>query len=228
MDYDATLPKPPGAKAAFHCGVWSLPAAILCFPVAILLGIFAIVNHAKAKRAAQGQPEAYQAPGSGGLVMGIVGLCLSGFAPFYIGIVSAIAIPALLSQRGRARDKAAIQNLSSTAGDLVGKCDELASQGRTPAEVKAELESFLRAHHAGEKNPWNPQAPAYAATVTLAEGVEAPAAADALAAMPSTLGQCAFAYQAPTPGHAGWVGGWVELSNPVNQSKHFVKVIALE
>ena len=41
-----------------------------------------------------------------------------------IGIISAIAIPALLSQRARARDKSAIQNAVSRVGDLVGQWDK--------------------------------------------------------------------------------------------------------
>ena len=40
-----------------------------------------------------------------------------------IGIISAIAIPALLSQRARARDKASISNLDGRIGDLVGQWD---------------------------------------------------------------------------------------------------------
>jgi prepilin-type N-terminal cleavage/methylation domain-containing protein len=42
-----------------------------------------------------------------------------------IGIISAIAIPALLSQRARARDKASIENMVGAVNDLVGQYDKL-------------------------------------------------------------------------------------------------------
>ena len=41
-----------------------------------------------------------------------------------IGIISAIAIPALLSQRARARDKGGISNMVSMIDDGVGQYDK--------------------------------------------------------------------------------------------------------
>ena len=49
-----------------------------------------------------------------------------------IGIISAIAIPALLGQRARARDKACQDNVSSVVADLIGSYDKVKESGTTP------------------------------------------------------------------------------------------------
>ena len=51
-----------------------------------------------------------------------------------IGIISAIAIPALLGQRARARDKAAQDNVSSVVADLIGSYDKVKEGGTTPCQ----------------------------------------------------------------------------------------------
>jgi prepilin-type N-terminal cleavage/methylation domain-containing protein len=83
-----------------------------------------------------------------------------------IGIISAIAIPALLGQRARARDKSAQENASGVVGDLVAAYDKakeegaatnttalfqgvcLVGTGMTP--VVPQVPQMLDA-----KNPWN-------------------------------------------------------------------------
>ncbi len=94
----------PGAKAAFQLGLWSVLLNVLCgcFPVAIPLGIAAIVKHGKAERAAWAEPQRYETPTSTGKVLGIVGLCLTVVAFMVVGIISAIAMPAMLGQREKA------------------------------------------------------------------------------------------------------------------------------
>ena len=49
-----------------------------------------------------------------------------------IGIISAIAIPALLGQRARARDKSAVSNADSVIADLISQWD-LQKEAGTPA-----------------------------------------------------------------------------------------------
>ncbi len=97
----------PGARAAFHCGLWSLLSVFLCFPVALGLAVAAIVQNQKAHRLARENPGAYRKPGSGGLVMAIIALAILPLLAV-LGIVSAIAIPAFLGQRERARAKGAV------------------------------------------------------------------------------------------------------------------------
>ena len=50
-----------------------------------------------------------------------------------IGIISAIAIPALLGQRARARDKSARGNADSVIADLIASYDKVKDTGTTPA-----------------------------------------------------------------------------------------------
>lgn len=100
----------PGAKAGRVCGILAIVLALTCvgIPVAIILGIVALVKTSKAKNLARKYPESYELPSSAGFVLGIVGLCLPIVMLPFAGIVSAIAIPALLSQRAHARDKVLI------------------------------------------------------------------------------------------------------------------------
>ncbi|MDE3245614.1 MAG: hypothetical protein KGN80_05965 [Acidobacteriota bacterium] len=98
----------PGAKTGRICGILAIVLALTCvgIPIAIILGIVAIVKTSKARSLARNYPDSYEIPSSAGLILGIVGLCLPIVMLPVAGIASAIAIPALLSQRARARDHA--------------------------------------------------------------------------------------------------------------------------
>lgn len=97
----------PGAKGAKVCGILSIVFALTCLgiPVAIVLGIVALVQQGKAKRAVQAQPGRFAPVPATGLVTGIIGLVLPVVLLPFVGIVSAIAVPALLGQREMARAK---------------------------------------------------------------------------------------------------------------------------
>lgn len=97
------LPEAPGAKAARTCGLLSILFAVTCagIPVAIVLGIVALVQHAKAKRQASEFPQDYRPPTASGFVMGLVGLVLPMLLLPFLGIMAAIAAPAYLGYRGR-------------------------------------------------------------------------------------------------------------------------------
>ncbi len=72
-----------------------------------------------------------------------------------IGIISAIAIPALLGQRSRARDKAATQNMTGVVGDLVGAWDKAKEAGGSSTSCKTAMETVLsQLNLKGNKNPW--------------------------------------------------------------------------
>lgn len=132
--------------------------------MAIPLGIAAILKHGKAERAAQAEPHRYAAPVSTGKALGIVGLCLTLFAFVWMGIVSTIAVPALLGQREKARAREVQSHVAEAAGESARVADELlAKDGRRAdpeqvvAEVLAEPQMGLpRAH-----NPYRLEAPAY-------------------------------------------------------------------
>ena len=112
-----------------------------------------------------------------------------------IGIISAIAVPALLSQRARARDKASISNMTGRMADLLGQYDKEKEAGTTQANTTIALQKYLTDSAANDKNPWNSANPAFGATcVSGATSTLADAAA--VAGATATLG----ASVATTPG----------------------------
>jgi len=114
-----------------------------------------------------------------------------------IGIISAIAIPALLSQRARARDKAAITNMTGTMGDLVGAHDRASENGLV---VATEMTAVLTAANAaGARNPWDPTQPAYTAALAAA----------------GVLGQAGFVYVPPAGAVPGTLTGNAIVKNNV-------------
>ena len=79
-----------------------------------------------------------------------------------IGIISAIAIPALLSQRSRARDKAAISNMTGTMGDLIGTWDKAKESGAGSTSCVTAMEQVLKdANGRNDRNPWDTGTSAY-------------------------------------------------------------------
>lgn len=95
----------PGARGAKLCGIWSLIASATCIgiPIGLVLAIIALVKQAKANRLAKENPDLYELPTNTGLVTGIFGLAMPVVILPFLGIVSAIAIPAFLTQRDNAR-----------------------------------------------------------------------------------------------------------------------------
>jgi type II secretory pathway pseudopilin PulG len=207
------LPQAPGASAAKTTGILSLVFGFLCFPVGLILAIVALVQHHKAKRAVAVEPEAYQPVGSVGLVTAIVGLVLP-LVMMIVGIISAIAIPALLGQRERARDRAALSTLASAMGDLAGEYDRLAD-ARTPREaIPAQLEAKLRTLGAETRNPWNPAVPAFSYAIEVVDGAT-PAALTAQAEARATeKGVVVFVIAPPDAARtrSGYLAGAVRVS----------------
>jgi len=129
-----------------------------------------------------------------------------------IGIISAIAIPALLGQRSRARDKAAITNMTGTVGDLIGAWDKAKEAGGSVASCTAAMNAVLaNANTNGSKNPWNTGQAAYVATV----GAASPAAA--------TQGQVEFGLTGTNV-----LVGAVLVQNAVNGSTRVTKRTNIE
>lgn len=161
---DAFLTPAPGAKAAKVCGILAIVFALTCvgFPVAIVLGIVALVQHGKAKRLAKARPDVYEAVPATGLVTGIIGLVLPVVMLPFVGIGSAIAIPALLGQRERAREAAVQSNL-----DMARTQAEMALQdlrAKAPGQVPSQ-DAIIQALSRDPlvqslKNPIAPSAPA--------------------------------------------------------------------
>lgn len=202
----------PGAKGARVCGILAVILALTCIgiPVAIVLGIVALVLQAKARRLAREAPEAYRMPTQTGLVTGIIGLALPAVMLPFLGIVSAIAIPAPLGQRERARDMATQAHMTARLDELAMICNEAAARGGSEVDIKAKMEAQIPAWNTQDRNPWDPQQAAYASEVQVVFGAEdAEAAAQSFA---STRGQVVFVVQFPRPGQAGFLAGAARFS----------------
>jgi prepilin-type N-terminal cleavage/methylation domain-containing protein len=142
-----------------------------------------------------------------------------------IGIISAIAIPALLSQRARARDKTAISNMEGRVGDLVGQYDKLRETGS--GNITAKLGSYLAATGGKDKNPWSTTGSgAFDTVVTSTTGTTQSAALAAVA--PTVKGQAKFVYIAPTAGKPGFIAGGVLIDGKINGSSIIAKATAIE
>lgn len=147
-----------------------------------------------------------------------------------IGIISAIAIPALLSQRARARDKAAIDNLVGRVGDLVGQYDKLKEAGLTNTSITTRLGSYLAATGGADKNPWNANQAAF--NTEVAEGTAATQSAAIVnakgLAVAASRGRVSFGIAYPSAGAPGFVYGAVYVDNLVNGSNKVAKATAIE
>ena len=162
---EASLIQAPGAKAAKTCGILAIVFALTCvgFPIAIVLGIVALVQQAKAKRLAKADPQTFLPVPATGLVTGIIGLVLPVVMLPFVGIVSAIAIPALLSQRERAREIAVQANLE--AARRQAEATVLDINTKTPNQTPSQ-DAIIQALSRdpliqGLKNPMTPSAPAF-------------------------------------------------------------------
>ena len=161
-----------------------------------------------------------------------------------IGIISAIAIPALLSQRSRARDKASINNMTGRLGDLIGQVDRLKEQGAPKASIVTLLQTYLTDTAKSDKNPWDPSLPAFASTAitstTNTGAITMSTAAAAASGLATVQGQPVFYLVHPNsaaaatstasavPPGAGYLAGAVKLNGQVNGKSVFTKVSALE
>jgi len=146
-----------------------------------------------------------------------------------IGIISAIAIPALLSQRARARDKTAISNMEGRIGDLIGQYDKFREAGLGSGTILTSLGTYLNVTGSKDMNPWNPTAQAFDTSVATASlGSTQSSAISALKSAATVVGQATFRVQFPTTANPGWLGGAVMINGVVQNSNKVAKVSAIE
>ncbi|HET6329959.1 MAG TPA: prepilin-type N-terminal cleavage/methylation domain-containing protein [Holophagaceae bacterium] len=153
-----------------------------------------------------------------------------------IGIISAIAIPALLSQRARARDKSATENMVGRVGDLVGQWDRFREAGLASAAAVTSMQNYLKSTTSKDKNPWNTTGASAAFNTTIDTGGAATSAstfATYLATLAASKGQVVFSVQSPgkPAGNSGYIGGAVLLNaSSTSDTKPFIrtKVTAVE
>ncbi len=165
-----------------------------------------------------------------------------------IGIISAIAIPALLGQRARARDKSCTTNATGLCSDIVSAYDkgnEVGAPVATPANIWAILTATvaplpgpLSAHVLQDRNPWagTGGAPNLAfAQAIAALGAATEAGARGTGPAAGNLGQVFGSYlpAVAATGAPGAAASAVWLQSPFNdglgvQQNIFVKVAAVE
>jgi prepilin-type N-terminal cleavage/methylation domain-containing protein len=157
-----------------------------------------------------------------------------------IGIISAIAIPALLGQRARARDKSAIANCDGIVSDLVAGYDKAKEAGTamaTPAAFQTAVLGTAAAPLVSSfwlsTNPWTTAnaLPAYKQTV--ATETDTTAAVVIAAATATTLGQVQVGFFPPAANVAGCVDAsvWVNSSfknGTGNSVNNYTKIAGLD
>jgi len=223
------LPEAPGAKAARTCGLLSILLAITCIgiPVAIVLGIVALVQHAKAKRLAAEFPQDYRLPTASGFVMGLVGLVLPVLLLPFLGIASAISVPAYLSFKGRAMDKAVTATLERQLMILVDEYRKGGEVGLDQPAIQAAMEGILQA--APERNPVNPQAPAFRPSIAIVSAASPEEASQLAQAEATVPGEIVFVLSfPPEPQQFGYLAGAAARKMPVNGSLTTSQVVTLE
>ena len=154
-----------------------------------------------------------------------------------IGIISAIAIPALLGQRSRARDKSAQANVTSVIPDMVATWDKLKEAGAAPTDFASWfgtatapiIPAVLTA-----VNPWGTTGhlTGYATALTT-EVAATPGVATAGAAVADTMGQTQLGFIAPTAtaggaATSGVVAAAVYMHAALNGSNVFVQSAGLD
>ncbi|WP_279341423.1 type II secretion system protein [Geothrix sp. SG200] len=122
-----------------------------------------------------------------------------------IGIISAIAIPALLGQRARARDKSAQENCSAIIGDFISAYDKAREEGTDVSTVSTFTTNIVGTDAATtkinalwvSKNPWNTTGalPAYNQTIVSETAVDGTATRTAATA--TNQGQVQIGYLPP-------------------------------
>lgn len=134
-----------------------------------------------------------------------------------IGIISAIAIPAMLSQRARARDKASMDHVAGRISDLAGQWDKAREAGLTASQAVSSMQTYLKVTATKDLNPWTTAGASTAFNFTIAPisgklTASSFATAVGLLAQPTNMGQVQLATQAPTPGVPGFIGAAVYLN----------------
>ncbi|WLT30600.1 type II secretion system protein [Geothrix sp. PMB-07] len=150
-----------------------------------------------------------------------------------IGIISAIALPALLGQRARARDKTAIQGSIGRIGDLVGQYDkakEMIANGDT-GTVKSIMDAYLStAVSSKDLNPWGTASSDLIFvkaidTATISGATDKTAFDASLASnVGSVIGQGYAFLQPPTSALPGFVGVAVKLNGKDSAGKNLVQI----
>ena len=126
-----------------------------------------------------------------------------------IGIISAIALPALLGQRARARDKTAVAGSLGRVGDIVGQWDKLSdpATGNAASAVPASIATYLKDTLATkDTNPWDPTQLVLNTAVNSLSALADKTTFEAAMTAPAAKGRGDWYIQLPGAGTPGFVG----------------------
>jgi len=143
---NALLPQPPSAKSSKTFGILGICSHLLCLlgaPFAILFGVLALTRHGRAKREHAAEPGAYAPPAATGLVTGIVALVMLVTVLPFTGIVAAIAIPAVLGPREKARIRAVEAPVYRADAEIARTADDLRGQTGVRPDPEAVTKAVL-------------------------------------------------------------------------------------
>jgi len=143
-----------------------------------------------------------------------------------IGIISAIAIPALLNQRARSRDKTLMSNLVGHLGDVAGQYEKLRETASDPVAINSALAGYLAQTVGGLRSPWQDQ-PAFVTTPNVVTGASTQTQFQAHLIPASQPGPIRIYIQYPENGHA-YLGMAGRISQIVDGSTTFQRSVALE
>lgn len=115
-----------------------------------------------------------------------------------IGTLSAIAIPAILGQRARAKDKSAMHNMMSFASEAVATYDTAKAKG---ANVSSSLQNLVQDSNSRCRNPWDQNQAAYH-----------------YGSPSNTRGLVGLVYSPPTSSTTGIISLSVTLNSPASGS----------
>lgn len=143
-----------------------------------------------------------------------------------IGIISAIAIPALLGQRSRARDKSAISNAQSVTADMIAGYDKAREAGTAMADATAFITAVcgtstapLIPQYWTAKNPWG-AATGAAGYKTVAAETKIDGTTTKAAAQTTNLGQVQLGYLPVAAGTPGCVAAAVYVDGPIKDASN--------
>ena len=156
-----------------------------------------------------------------------------------IGIISAIAIPALLGQRSRARDKSSMSNADSIIADLVGGYDKQKDAGTamtTPAlflaAVAGSSTTPIIPQFWSAPNPWGTASATTGYNQTLVTETAAIGTTTLAAAATTNQGQVQVGFLPVAAGAPGAIAAAVYLNTAINvggaQVNKYVKTAGVE
>ncbi len=144
-----------------------------------------------------------------------------------LGIVCAIAVPAMLHQRARSRDKVVVTNVVGRLADFAGQFDRAKEQGMGAAALQAHLQTYLVATTAGERCPWA-ATQAYSPTLRVVTGAASQEDFEALMVPSPTLGRTRLYLQHAADGLPGFLGTVAAVKLPVGGSTTVRRSLCVE